>query len=181
SPYNQIPFQYSLHVLDAPESEPKHLDFLYTETGDPSHAFVESLQKHIGPVGSVIVWHKDFECGRNRELAERIPESKNFFDDMEKRIYDLEIIFKKQHYVHKDFKGSSSIKKVLPVLDPSLKYDELTIKEGGSAADAWNKVTTGQANNQEAEEIILALREYCKLDTYAMYAIWRELYMHVNT
>lgn len=113
-------------------------------------------------------------------MAQRIPESKNFFDDMEKRIFDLEIIFKKQHYVHKSFKGSSSIKKVLPVLVPSLKYDGLTIKEGGSAADAWNKIATGQTNNQEAEEIILALREYCKLDTYAMYAIWKELYKLVN-
>ena len=180
SPYNQIPFQYSLHVLDTPDGEPQHLDFLYTEKGDPSPALVKSLQEHIGPIGSVIVWHKDFECGRNKELATRVPDSLSFFEDMEKRIYDLEIIFKKQHHVHKDYKGSSSIKKVLPVLVPSLKYDGLKIKEGGTAAESWNRVVTGGTNNQEAEEIIGALREYCKLDTYAMYAIWRELYKLVN-
>lgn len=180
SPYNQIPFQYSLHVLEAPESEPKHFDFLYIEQGDPSPAFVKSLQKHVGPKGSVIVWHKDFECGRNKELAKRIPESKPFFKNLEERIFDLEIIFKKQHHVHKDYRGSSSIKKVLPVLVPSLKYDELTIKEGGSAAEGWNKIVTGKANNQEVEEIIQALREYCKLDTYAMYAIWKEMHKLVK-
>jgi hypothetical protein len=180
SPYTQIPFQYSLHVLDNPEAEPKHLDFLYTEQNDPSEAFVKSLQAHIGPKGSVIAWHKDFECGRNDELARRIPESKPFFDDLKSRIFDLEVIFKKQHHVHKDYKGSSSIKKVLPVLVPSLKYDELEIAEGGTAADAWNKIVSGTLTNQEVEETILALREYCKLDTYAMYAIWRELYRLIN-
>lgn len=180
SPYNQIPFQYSLHIVDKPDAEPEHEDFLYTGQDDPSGQFVKSLQSHIGPKGSVIVWHKDFECGRNEELAKRIPESKAFFDDLNSRIFDLEIIFKKQHHVHKDYKGSSSIKKVLPVLVPSLKYDGLAVKEGGAAADAWNKIVTGTLSNQEAEETILALREYCKLDTYAMYAIWRELYKLVS-
>ena len=182
SPYNQIPFQYSLHVLNSPENEPEHFDFLYTGEKDPSREFVASLQKHIGPVGSVIVWHKDFECGRNKELGQRIPESRVFFEDLEKRIYDLEVIFKKQHYVHKDFKGSSSIKKILPVLVPDLKYDELVIREGGTAAEKWNKLTTDNPplTTEEKESIIENLKIYCKLDTYAMYAIWKELYRLVT-
>ncbi|OHA92172.1 MAG: hypothetical protein A3J09_01630 [Candidatus Zambryskibacteria bacterium RIFCSPLOWO2_02_FULL_51_21] len=177
SPYNQIPFQYSLHVLNNPGAEPEHKDFLYTENGDPSGAFVESLRNHIGPKGSVIVWHKDFECGRNDELAERLPESKAFFDDIKSRIFDLEVIFKKQHHVHKDYKGGSSIKKVLPVLVPSLKYDDLAIKEGGTAAETWNKLTadSSELTADEKDLIIGNLKVYCKLDTYAMYAIWREL------
>ena len=177
SPYNQIPFQYSLHILKNTEDEPEHKDFLYTEKNDPSEAFVKSLQSHIGPKGSVIVWHKDFECGRNDELASRIPSSKQFFDNIKERIYDLEVIFKKQHHVHKDYKGSSSIKKVLPVLVPSLKYDDLPIKEGGTAAETWNKLVANslQLAEDEKEEIIRNLLEYCKLDTYAMYAIWKEL------
>ena len=180
SPYNQIPFQYSLHVLKDVESEPEHLDFLYAGDKDPSHDFVTSLQKHIGPMGSIIVWHKDFECGRNKELAERILKSKSFFDDLEKRIFDLEIIFKKQHYVHKNFKGSSSIKKILPVLVPDLKYDELVIREGGTAAEKWNQLVTGNLSQEEKTNIENHLRIYCKLDTYAMYAIWKELYKLIS-
>jgi hypothetical protein len=173
SPYNQIPFQYSLHVLKEPKTqEPEHKNFLWTENSDPSRAFAESMRSHIGSVGNIVVWHK--------ELAQRLPEFSAFFEDINARIFDLEIIFKKQHYVHKDFKGSSSIKKVLPVLVPSLKYDELTIREGGSAAEGWNRVATGKASNQEIKEITQALHEYCKLDTYAMYSIWRELYKLVN-
>ncbi len=176
SPYNQIPFQYSLHILRSPDEEPEHVDFLYTGQDDPSKHFAESMRNHIGPVGSVIVWHKDFECGRNRELALRLPDFRTFFDDLEGRIFDLEIIFKKQYYVHKDLKGSSSIKKVLPVLVPELSYKELAIREGGTAAEKWNQLVSGSLSDEEKDLIAENLRAYCKLDTYAMYAIWKALY-----
>ena len=55
SPYQQIPFQYSLHILDRPDGEPRHEEFLSTTSGDPSAAMCASLQGHIGPVGSVVV------------------------------------------------------------------------------------------------------------------------------
>ncbi len=182
SPYNQIPFQYSLHILSSPEEKIEHVDFLYSHSEDPSRSFVESLQGHIEPKGSIVVWHKDFECGRNRELAKRIPESKSFFDNIETRIFDLEIIFKKQQYVHKDFKGSSSIKKVLPVLVPQLSYKDLEIKEGGAASIIWGQMTEPGSLFSEEEKLVVIenLKTYCKLDTYAMYAIWASLYQLIT-
>lgn len=176
SPYQQIPFQYSLHVLESPDAEPKHFDFLFTDNSDPSQEFVESLMNHIGPAGSVIVWHKSFECGRNKELAQRVPASKSFFANLEARIYDLEEIFKKQYHVHKDYKGSSSIKKVLPVLVPDLSYKDMGVGDGGAAAETWNRIVRGELIEDQKQSAIHNLREYCKLDTYAMYAIWKELY-----
>jgi hypothetical protein len=176
SPYHQIPFQYSLHVLENPEAELVHKDFIFEGNSNPEKAFYESLDSHIGNIGSVIVWHKSFECGRNREIAHRVPESKEFFKQLNDRVYDLEDIFKKQHYVHKDFKGSSSIKKVLPVLAPELSYKDLEIREGGSAAEAWDRAVRGGLAEEEKETLFRNLREYCKLDTYAMYAIWDKLY-----
>jgi hypothetical protein len=35
SPYQQIPFQYSLHILDRADSKPRHEGFLSTTPGDP--------------------------------------------------------------------------------------------------------------------------------------------------
>ena len=195
SPYQQIPFQYSLHVLTSLDAEPEHYDFLYTEQNDPSESFAKSLMGHIGPKGSVIVWHKSFECNRNKEIGERVPGSKKFFEEVNARTYDLEDIFKKQHYVHKDFKGSSSIKKILPVLAPTLSYSELEIKEGGTAAESWNRIISTQGRTLSTDsqgstldsgpaldtgKIAQNLREYCKLDTYAMYAVWRELHKLIN-
>ncbi len=175
SPYQQIPFQYSLHVLRALDAKLEHFEFLYIETGDPSIPLVQSLQKNIGPMGSVIVWNKGFERGRNEEMARRIPEVKAFMDGVNSRLYDLMDVFKNQYYVHKDFRGSTSIKKILPVLAPELSYEKLGIKEGGTAAESWNKITTGNVSPEEKEKIKKDLLAYCKLDSCAMYAIWKAL------
>jgi hypothetical protein len=80
--------------------------------------------------------------------------------------------FAKQLFVHAGFKGKTSIKSVLPTLVPSLSYRELDISEGATASDTWNKIVTGEYSKDESEEKANSLRTYCKLDTYAMYAIW---------
>src|SRR3989344_2047905 len=173
SPYQQIPFQYSLYVLDSlEEKEPSHFEFLFSGALDPSLELVKSLQSHIGESGTIIVWNKKFECKINEEIAKRLPDYKIFIDGVNARVYDLMDIFAKQYYVDKKFKGKVSIKNVLPVLVPELSYKSLQIQEGGTASQKWNEMTTGGISEAEKEKIIKNLKEYCKLDTYAMYAIW---------
>jgi hypothetical protein len=176
SPFHQIPFQYSIHVLESVDSELKHYEFLNVGPDDPSKPFAESLQEHIGKTGSIIVWHKTFECGRNDEIATRIPAMKTFMDSLKERIYDLEDIFRKQYYIHRDFRGSTSIKRILPVLVPELSYKEIEIRDGGAAADTWDKIVNGYFGEAEKEKAIKDLKTYCGLDTYAMYSIWRALH-----
>jgi hypothetical protein len=175
SPYQQIPFQYSLHILDDANGRPRHEEFLSTTPGDPSAALCASLQKHIGNVGSIVVWSKKFECTINKELGERIPAAKAFLDSLNSRVYDLMDIFSKQHYVHKGFKGGTSIKDVLPVLAPELSYDDLAIKEGGTASQSWDKITSSELGPSVRETIARDLKLYCERDTYAMYVIWKHL------
>jgi hypothetical protein len=175
SPYQQIPFQFSLHVLDKSGGELKHFEYLHTENSDPSRAFAEHLEKYIGKAGSIIVWNKKFECKINEQIGDRLPEYRAFIEDLNSRVYDLMDIFSKQYYVHKDFQGSTSIKYILPVLAPELSYKSLNIQEGGTASQAWDKITTGDFTPAEKKQIALDLKEYCKLDTYAMYAIWKAL------
>jgi hypothetical protein len=94
------------------------------------------------------------------------------------QIVDLRDIFSDQHYVHPGFRGSTSIKMVLPVLSPELSYEGLAIREGATASEQWWEMVSGAGGPEKRREIGDALREYCKLDTYAMYAIWRLLYDH---
>lgn len=175
SPYQQIPFQYSLHVLASPNSELKHFEFLHSEAGDPSEPFINSLQNNIGNIGSIIVWNKKFECMINNELAKRIPKGSSFIKLLNSRIYDLMDIFSKQYYVHKNFRGSNSIKNILPVIVPELSYEELEIRDGGTAAEIWNKITGGYFVEVDKKKAIRDLKKYCGRDTYAMYAIWKHL------
>lgn len=180
SPYQQIPFQYSLYVLENPGAELKHFEFIFTEKSDPSLEFAKSLQQNIGEKGTIIVWNKKFECKINDEIAGRLPDYKPFIDALNARVYDLMDIFGKQFYVHKDFKGKISIKNVLPVLVPELSYKNLEIQEGGTASQKWNEIYEGMVTEEEKQEIINNLKEYCKLDTYAMYAIWKHLHELVS-
>jgi hypothetical protein len=152
------------------------MEFLHTALEDPSELFVRSLQKNIGSIGSVVVWNKSFESGINEDLARRLPDVLGFIADLNDRIYDLKEIFSKQYYVHKNLWGKVSIKNVLPVLAPHLNYSSLDIQEGGAASITWCKIVSGRLSKEECSHLCEALKKYCGMDSYAMYAIWRALH-----
>ena len=58
---------------------------------------------------------------------------------------------------------------------PELSYKELDIGNGSEAMNTWNKLVTEDIEEKEKKEIEKAMLEYCGLDTYAMYAIWKHL------
>ncbi len=174
-PYNRIPFQFSLHVLREPEGNLEHIEFLNPTRTDPTEMVAKLLGEYIDPTGTVIVWHKPMEQGMNKEIAVRTPHYKETLDRINEQVYDLKDIFAKQHYVDSGFRGSASIKKVLPVLVPELAYDDLTIHGGTQASEQWWKMVAPETDPDEHSSISLNLKEYCARDTYAMYAIWKYL------
>jgi hypothetical protein len=175
SPYQRIPFQFSLHVLRAPGEPLEHFEFLQEELSDPTRRVAELLGEHIDPQGSVVIWYAPFERGVNEEIAKRQPKYGPLIERINRQIVDLREVFCKQHYVHPGFRGSTSIKAVLPVLCPELSYEGLAIREGATASEQWWEMVSDNGSAHKRREIADALREYCKLDTYAMYAIWRFL------
>lgn len=183
SPYQNIVFQYSLHVLENPDGELKHYEFLAQENHEPSNDLINSMVSHIGPKGSILVWHKPFEMGRNIEMARLNPEHQEFLKQINNRIVDLKEVFSKNMYVEKKFKGSASIKKVLPVMVPELSYEDLKINNGAIANKTWGKMLKGEIVGEEKEETVKNLLDYCKQDTLAMvriYEILRDLINYKN-
>ena len=174
-PNQHIVFQFSLHVLPAPEAEVDHFEFLHTELSDPAPALLEKLSKFIQAQGSIIVWNKGFECSRNNELAEIHPQYADFLGNLNSRVFDLMEIFSKGLYIHPDFCGSASIKKVLPVLVPELTYNGMEIAKGDEASIAWWEMVHGKFSDKEKEEKITELLTYCQLDTKAMVEIFLKL------
>lgn len=174
SPYNQIPFQFSLHILEKEGDDLRHFEFLHTEHSRPDINFLEALQKFLHKEGSIIVWNKTFECGINDKLANRNNEYVEFVKEFNKRVVDLETPFKKQLYVHPGFQGKTSIKNVLPTLAPKFSYKTLNIQEGGTASETWNKIVSGQFDREEAKNKEKDLLAYCELDTLAMFEIWKK-------
>ncbi|MFZ2303344.1 MAG: DUF2779 domain-containing protein, partial [Minisyncoccia bacterium] len=157
-----------------------HIEYLHEKMSDPSSHVARLLEENIGSVGTVIAWNKSFESGVNNELALRMPEHKATMDRVNNMLYDLMDVFKKQHFVHPEFRGSTSIKKVLPALVPELSYKDLSIKEGGQASNAWWEMLAPGTTQKRCAEISKDLKIYCGLDTYAMYAIWYKLYKMIQ-
>ena len=174
-PYEHMVFQYSLHTLDAPGGLLRHHEFLAQTPGDPEAPLLESLSQALGPGGTVIVWNKTFEMGRNKEMGLRLPPYRSFLEDVNLRVYDLMEIFRQGLYVDGAFCGSASIKYVLPVLVPELDYQSLTIRKGDQAMLEWDAMVSGKKNAEECAETASALLAYCHLDTLAMVRIWEFL------
>ncbi len=174
-PYQQIPFQFSLHVLDRWDDRPRHDEFLHLETDEPDQAFIQALRTVLPETSAVIVWNKGFERSRLQEIALRHAEHAAFVEDVSGRLVDLADVFSSGLYAHPDFRGSYSVKVVLPVLVPTLSYKQLAIQDGSGAQVEWNNIVTGLYDKKKASATAAALRSYCRLDTLAMVEIAKVL------
>ena len=175
SPYQSIPFQYSLHRLDK-DGTLTHTEYIHTESANPVPLLSKQLQNEIGSEGSVVVWSQSFEKRCNMIMGNIAKEYYDFFQDVNNRIIDLMDPFKKDLYVDKKFLGSASIKKVLPVIAPNISYQALDIQEGETAQRLWREAfIQNKKSEEEQKDIVEGLKKYCKLDTLAMVEIYTYL------
>ncbi|MBI9045406.1 MAG: DUF2779 domain-containing protein [Anaerolineaceae bacterium] len=174
-PQQQMVFQYSLHKMEALEGEIKHTDHLAITKADPSQSLVKQLSKDIGAAGTVFVWNKAFEMTRNKEMAIIYPEHADFLSHMNERIYDLGEFISNGYYLHPGFKGSWSIKNVLPVMIPELSYHGMEIGKGDQAMMAWWNLVTDKIPIDEIDQTKRSLLKYCEMDTLAMVRIFLAL------
>ena len=174
-PYQQVPFQYSLHILREPNGELKHREYLHRDVSNPMPNLIDSLMENVGDEGSILVWYESYEKTRNNEMAEMYPDAASFLNAFNDRIIDLMKPFSQNMVRDEAFLGSSSIKKVLPALIPDLSYDDLGVQEGEAAARRWKEVTLGEVSDSECAKVYSDLIEYCKLDTLAMVKIHQKL------
>ena len=181
-PYQQIPFQYSLHYIENKGGELKHREFLGISAEDPRRGLAEALCNDIPAGACVLAYNKKFECGRIGELAEIFPDLQKHLYSIEFSIKDLLDPFRYGYYYKKEIGGSFSIKSVLPAMfpdDPTLNYHNLDgVHNGGEAMSIFPKIKDMPLKEQEVARHNLL--KYCELDTFAMVKIWQELERLVN-
>lgn len=172
-PYQQVPFQFSLHIQDTKGSELRHYEYLAEPQKDPRRDLLTKLIE-MTPENACLITYTDFETKRLRELAEWFPEYRDRLERLIRNIRDISLPFDKMDYYHWQMNGSYSIKAVLPVLVPEMGYEKLAIRDGGMAMNAY--FAMNRSNNcNEIEGIRRDLLEYCKLDTLAMVKILEKL------
>ena len=176
-PYEQIPFQYSLHIIEKKNGKIEHLEYLAEPNIDPRRELALRLVNDIPLDVCVLAYNMSFEKGVIKKLAELYPDLKDHLINIYNNIIDLMIPFKNRDYYSKNMHGSYSIKYVLPALfpnDESLDYHNLEMVHNGSeASNTYNNL--GNYSLEEQKEIRKNMLKYCELDTYAMVKIWEKL------
>jgi len=173
-PYQNTPFQFSLHVQVTPGAETQHHWYLADGQHDPRPELLKQLQDCIGDEGSVIVYNQSFEQGVLRDLGTAFPMYREWSEAVIARLVDLIVPFRSFHYYHPRQRGSASIKNVLPAITGQ-GYEGLAIAEGGEASLRYLDITYGDVTQEERLRTREELLAYCGLDTEGMVRIIKRL------
>lgn len=168
-PFEHIPFQFSLHIVRSPDSQPEHRKFLADGCGDPRLEFLRRLRDCLPHTGSIVAYNAGFEQSRLKECCELHPEFQSWLTDAEARFVDLLKPFRGFSYYAPGQNGSASMKLVLPALT-GRTYDNLAIRDGCTASLEYLRVQYSDVPDDERQRVRQALEEYCGQDTEGM--IW---------
>jgi len=174
-PFEQVPFQYSLHI-EYEDGTCVHKEFLAQDSVDSRYDIAKKLCEDIASDVTVLAYNMSFEKGVIKRLASRFEEFSEHLLAINENMQDLMIPFQKKWYVTPSMNGSYSIKYVLPSLVPEFEkaYKELDgVQNGSQAMNAFARLST--LNEDEKQKLRASLLEYCKLDTLAMVKVLGKL------
>lgn len=166
-PYQQMPFQYSIHIQLEKDGPVEHREYLAVPGHDPRPDLIAGLLRDIPAGACVLTYNMTFEKGRLTELANDFPTENEALNDINERVRDLIIPFRKRFAYRWQQEGSCSIKKVLPAFVPELSYQGMPIANGGMAMAAYH-LMCAEEDAGKLSEIRKNLLAYCRLDTEAM-------------
>jgi hypothetical protein len=169
-PFEQVPFQFSIHV-ERDGGPPIHREFLDLSGEDPRRPCADALVEMIPSRGAIVSYNAGFERRCVRQLAEQFPDVADPLLAIAARIVDLLPVAKACWY-HPEQRGSWSIKDVLPSLVPELSYEKLAVGDGGAAQTAYVDAIDPATAGERKEELDKALRLYCGLDTEALMLVF---------
>lgn len=170
--YQVLPFQYSLHILEA-DGTLIHREFIGVH--DCRKDFVEKLLNDLPSRGSVIAYNAEgAEKIRLQELAARFPDRAKPLMKIHARMVDLAFPFQAGLFYDTRMCGYYSLKTLLPLFDENLTYQKLDIHQGMDAVVQWRNL---DQNNTETDHQAIRdhLLQYCGLDTYSMLIVMEGL------
>ena len=178
-PYEQIPFQFSVHILQYLDSEVQHKEFLHDNTDDPRLNLIETLIEACGTEGSIIAYNATFEKNCIAALSKYSPVHETALNEFQKRIVDPLPIIQSAVY-DPAFHGSFSLKKVAPaLLGSEYNYDQMSVANGTDAQRAFEELIHADTKLARKEELKKAMLDYCKQDTYVLVELVKWLFKQI--
>jgi len=182
-PYQQIPFQYSLHWLDTPDGELHHVGRIAPIDVDPREYIAENLVKDIPDTAATILAYNDrFEKDVIKQLAGISWKTFKKLLAIHDKIDDLMIPFSNQWVYTPAMKAKYSIKNVAPALFPGDPECDYLLLEGiHNGSEAMQEYAGLKYKSEEERAVIFhQLDLYCTKDTYMMVKILRYLNKLLN-
>ncbi|MFH1386778.1 MAG: DUF2779 domain-containing protein [bacterium] len=174
-PYEEVPFQFSLHEVAGEGAAPIHYSYLAPGDVDPRPEVLARLKELLKDKGSILAYNATYEKNCLRRMAEAYPEYQSWLEATAPRFIDLWLPFKNRHFYDPQQAESTSMKAVLPAL-VGTSYDGLEIKEGFTARTEYLRVVFGTAiEPADRQKVFNALEKYCEQDTLGMVQILDEL------
>ncbi len=173
-PYQHIPYQYSLHILERDGATLQHYAYLAEDSADHRESLLEKLLGEIPPQACVLAYNAAYEMARLKDLAAWFPTHGKEIEAVMNNMRDLAEPFRNRAVYYYQMNGSYSIKAVLPALVPEMSYDALDIADGNMAMQAFLQMIESP-NASEKEGLRKALLDYCRLDSLGMVKIYEKL------
>lgn len=178
-PYQQIPFQYSLHYQKDKNSKPIHFEFLGNGKDDPREDLIKQMINDLNYNGvkGKILMYSSFEKTMINNFIRDYPKYTDELERIRERLVDLGVVFRgyiKTAATQKTW----SLKTVLPTFLPHLSYQDLEIQHGIQTMEVYRSLS----EIKDAKEIATlreAMLAYCKLDTKAVLDLYNLLYSYL--
>lgn len=177
APYQSVPVQMSCHLISK-DGGVQHHEAIYANEDICWDSFCTSIIEACEDAGTIVAYNAKFEISCMSFLASMSPKYSDRMLELTDKFVDLLPIVR-NHVYHPEFNGSFSIKSVFPALvDSNVGYDSLDISNGMLASTKLERSIIGLEELMPGE--IQDLKEYCKLDTYAMVLLLEKL-RHLTT
>lgn len=172
-PYQQLPFQFSMHKLDAPDENPYDFGWIWGGNNEIWQSMLFQLKQFLGKTGSIVAYNAAFEKNVLKMAVKMQPEYGEWLDGVLERFVDLLVPFRNFCLYHPGQHGSASLKSVLPSWTGE-SYGNLEIQDGEMAGWAFRRLRESK-DEAEIEGIQGELEKYCGLDTLWMVLVLRKL------
>jgi hypothetical protein len=166
-PFHQVPVQFSITRVRAPGAELEHETFVCTGQSDPRTPMLDRLKSSLGRRGSILAYNAAFEQSVLESLVRWDPVRERWYDSLRPRWVDMLEPFKNFYCYFAQQKGSCSLKEVLPAVT-GRGYEDLAIRDGHQATQAWLRLLFDRLSAEEAAKVRQDLMAYCRRDTDAL-------------
>ena len=169
-PMDVVCFEFALYYID----EAGHMEHrTFVGTQDCRRQFVEALLEYLPGSGPILAYNaQGAECLRLIELSQIFPEYRDALLKIVDRFVDLAVPFTEGLVYDVRMQGNFSLKKLVDICS-DYSYKDLDIYDGMEAVFNWRDIAGADA--EKGKQIVENLKEYCSLDAYGLFLVYRWL------